>query len=78
MSKASHPFTFTHPACGGPAFHRVSIPCVGEARQLSDYEHVDGRPVAQGDPFECGTCGQRFNYQDVDDMLNPRNWKPRE
>jgi hypothetical protein len=71
---ATHPFTFIDPVCGGAAFRRVSIPCVGEARQLSDYQHTDGRPVVQSDPFACDSCARTFDHRDVDTMLNPRNW----
>lgn len=64
-----------HLDCGQPAFalrDPTHVPVPGDVVLASDYQHLDGRPVLEGEPMICDSCRHWIGH-DLDIRLI-RDW----
>jgi rubredoxin len=76
---AEFPWTFIHPACGRPAFHRVSVPFPTDPITAQAVQHLDGSPVYPNEIFRCESCGHVFGNppKDFAELTDQANWRRR-
>lgn len=75
MSVETHPWTYIHPDCGKPAFHRTEIPLYGTPITAPPVEHLNGEPCKPTDPVMCESCGNALDFGL--EIIDPDNWRKR-